>query len=111
MDLNGYAGESNVGNNSSVSNAIAGKLTLVAKPVAGLTIVGAALYATRDQKVSGNNEKGMGTELDLIFVYAITPNVSWTVGAGYLLPGDFYKVKGVAADNALAATSQFVLKF
>ena len=108
MDLPGYAGESNPAANTGVSNAMAAKVTVVAKPVPALTIVGAALYATRDQKVGANNEKGMGTEFDLIFIYGITPNVSWTVGAGYLLPGKFY---GDSADNALAATSQFVLKF
>lgn len=107
MDLPGYAGESTVGT-TSVGNAIAGKLTLVAKPATGLTLVGAAVFATRDQKVAGNNEKGMGTEFDLIAIYAITPNVNWTIGAGYLLPGKFYPSTN---DNALAATSQFVLKF
>jgi hypothetical protein len=110
MDLPGYGGETSYPGNTGVSNALAGKLTVVAKPVPALTIVGAAVYATRD-KVAAGVKKPMGTELDLIFVYAITPNVSCTVGAGYLITGDYYKSGGKEADNALAATSQFVLKF
>lgn len=106
MDLNGYAGETSVAGNTSLTNAMAAKLTVTAKPAAGLTIIGAAVYAARDQVAAGK-KKPMGTELDLIFVYAITPNVSWTVGAGYLLPGDYYG----DVDNALAAKSQFVLNF
>jgi hypothetical protein len=115
MDLPGYAGES-VPTSTSLSNAWAAKLTVVAKPAPGLTVVGAAVYAARLQDVV-NADKSitkadpLGPEFDLIFIYAITPNVNWTVGAGYLIPGDFYTSGGRKADNALAATSQFVLKF
>ncbi len=111
MDLPGYAGETSPGGaNLGLKNAMAGKVTVVAKPAPGLTVVGAAVYAARD-KVAAGVSKGMGTEFDLIFVYAITPNINWTVGAGYLLVGDYYKAGGKEADNALAATSQFVLNF
>lgn len=113
MDLNGYAGETNIGNNTGLGNVVAGKLTVTAKPAPGLTIIGAAVYAQRLEDVKNaatgaiTKADPLGVELDLVFVYAITPNVSWTIGAGYLIPGDFYG----DADNALAAKSQFVLNF
>jgi hypothetical protein len=108
LDYNGYAGESSVSGNSSVKNAWAAKLSVVAQPVAGLTIVGAAVYASRLEDTATVKADALGTEFDLIFIYAVTPNVSWTVGAGYLLPGDYYTGN---PDNALAAVSNFTLKF
>jgi len=108
MDLNGYAGESSVPGNSSVGNALAGKLSLVAVPAPGLTLVGAVVYAQRLEATATGGADPLGVEFDFVVMYAITPNVSLVVGAGYLLPGDYY-----AGDpsNALAATSQFVVKF
>jgi len=111
-DINGYALESTAGG-VSVGNAVAGKLTVTAKPAAGLTIAGAAVYAQRLEDVkdakTGAITKAdpLGIELDLIVAYAITPNVTWKVGAGYLLTGDFYG----DADNAMALSSNFTVKF
>jgi len=115
MDLGAFY-ESNMGANTSVNNAWAAKLTCVAKPTPALTVVGAVVYGSKLQDVvnadkSVTKAAALGPEFDLIFVYAITPNVNWTVGAGYLIPGDFYTSGGRKADNALAATSQFVLMF
>ena len=76
-------------------------------PMKGLSFYGAAVYATRDQKVGTNNEKGLGTELDLVGNYAITDNVSWTIGGGYLMAGNYYgDVK-----NPWGAVSAFTVKF
>lgn len=108
MDLDGYAGETSVSGNSSVGNAVAGKLSLVAVPAPGLTLMGAVVYAQRLEATATGGADPLGVEFDLVASYAITPNVNWVIGAGYLLPGDYY-----AGDpsNALAATSQFVVKF
>jgi len=89
MDYSGYASESNFGGDTSVSNAMAGKLSVSAAPMKGLSIYAAAVYATRDQVAAGK-DKPMGQEIDLIATYGITENVSVTVGGGYLMAGDFY---------------------
>jgi hypothetical protein len=88
-------------------NAIAGKFSVSAAPAPGLSLYGAVVMATRDQKEAGNNEKGLGTEVDLVATYAITPNVSWTVGGGYLMAGDFYG----DVDDPWGVKSQFLVKF
>ncbi len=95
-----FAGDTNFG------NAISGKLSVSAAPMPGLSIYGAALYATRD-KVAAGVDKAMGTEFDLVANYAITPNVSWLIGGGYLVAGDFYK----DSNNPWGAVSAFTVKF
>lgn len=106
LDVSGYAGESNLSGDTSLANAIAGKFSVSAKPLPALALNGAVVYATRDQVAAGKS-KDMGVEIDLVGVYSITENVSWTIGAGYLVAGDYY---GDVKDP-WGAVSAFTVKF
>lgn len=106
LDYPGYASESDFGADAGLTNAMSGKLSVSAAPMKGLSLYAAALYATRD-KVAAGKDKQMGTEIDLIASYAVTENVSLTVGGGYLMAGDFYG----DVDNPLGGVVAFTTKF
>ena len=111
FDYNGFQGESNVSGDTSLNNAWAGKASLAWALNPKFSVYGAALYATRDQltaaQKAANVDKAMGVELDLVMNYKVTANVSWTVGGGYLMAGDFY---GDVSDP-WGAVSAFTLSF
>lgn len=106
MDYPGFANESALAGDGGLNNAMAGKLSVSAAPMKGLSLYAAAVYATRDQVAAGK-DKPMGTEIDLIATYAVTENVALTVGGGYLMVGDFYG----DVDNPLGAVVAFSTKF
>jgi len=111
FDYDGFAGESRSGaTDTGLANAMAGKLSVTAAPVKGLTIYGAAVYATRDQVAKGA-DKPMGTEIDLVATYAITETVNLTVGGGYLMAGDFYNNGPKDIENPWGAVCAFTTKF
>ncbi|PKN68819.1 MAG: hypothetical protein CVU54_13175 [Deltaproteobacteria bacterium HGW-Deltaproteobacteria-12] len=62
------------------------------RPTAGLNLGLAVAYATADKKPSAtwlyNN---YGTEIDLTATYKITNNLSYMLGFGYLMTGDYFK--------------------
>ena len=77
------------------------------RPTDKLDILAAVSFGTADQKnavtwgvatypgilnPSGpSNYSNYGTEIDIIGTYKITNNLSYMLGAGYLLTGDYYK--------------------
>ena len=99
LDYNGYANESVTGpapSDSGMKNAWGTKLSCSAAPMQGLTLYGAAVYASRLEDVK-NATTGvvtpadpLGIEIDITATYAITPNVSWTVGGGFLVAGNYF---------------------
>jgi hypothetical protein len=93
-----------------VGNAVAAKLSASAKVMPALTLYGAAVYAQRleETAVGAGDDEALGTELDLLAMYAVTENVGINVGFGYLIPGDAY---GDNIDNAWGATLHFNLNF
>lgn len=107
MDHNGYQGESNVGADSGLKNGYAAKASCTVVPMPGLTLYGAIVYASRLEDTKAANADPLGTEIDLVGTYAITPNVSWTLGGGYLVAGDFYG----DVDNPFGFVSNFTVKF
>ena len=82
-----------------------------ALPLPGLTLYGALVYASRNEKQlnpQGNVKDGaLGTEIDVVVNYAITPNVAWTVGGGYLVAGDYFGTM----DDPWGLMSAFTVKF
>jgi hypothetical protein len=112
FDYNGFQNESIAGaTDTGLTNAWAGKVSVKWAPSPALSIYGAALYASRDQVKDGVDE-AMGTEFDLTATYAITPNVSLTLGGGYLMAGDYYNT-GLAKDieDPWGAVCAFTTKF
>lgn len=105
MDYQGYDKAGLMSTDNNFANAIAGKLSVAAAPAKGVSLYGAAVYATRDQVASGS--KDMGVEFDVVATYAITPNISWLVGGGYLVAGDFYG----DVNDPWGAVSAFTVKF
>lgn len=106
MDYQGFDTQNNFASDFSLTNAMAGKVSVALSPMKGLSVYGAAVYAVRDQVAAGVDD-AMGTELDLVATYAITENVSWTVGGGFLMAGDFYG----DIDDPWGAVSNFTVKF
>ena len=119
LDYSGYAGDSqssNVDMDLSVRNAITGKFSAVFATTRKLSITAAGLYAAADQTKAGV-DKVMGWEFDLVAAYAVTENVSVTVGVGYAVLGDYWKTAPIAAgtgrtpDNPLGAVVAFATRF
>jgi hypothetical protein len=106
MDYSGYNNESDLPKDFGLGNAMAGKVSVTLVPMQGLSVYAAALYAAHDQVAAGVDE-AMGTEFDIVANYAITPNVTWTVGGGFLMAGDFYG----DVDDPWGAVSAFTVKF
>ena len=86
FDYNGFAGTTRASDRG-VNNALAVKGSVTAKPAPKLTLIGAAVWAQRDQVADGMDE-ALGIELDAIAVYNLYDNLSYTLGFGYLLAGD-----------------------
>jgi hypothetical protein len=55
-----------------------------------LSVWGGLAYAKAD-KVAAGQDKEYGTEADVALIYQINPNLSYLVGVGYLLAGDYFK--------------------
>jgi hypothetical protein len=116
LDYNGYQNESVVGPapaDSGMKNAWGIKPSVSVPLMPGLSLYGAIVYASRIEDVKNATSGAittadpLGTEVDIILNYAITPNVSWTIGGGYLVAGDFYGKN----DNPLGVMSAFAVKF
>lgn len=110
FDLDGYQGESRAGaNDVGVGNAMAGKVS-VSAPVGPISFYGAVVYAQRleETAVGAGNDEALGTEIDLVANYAINPNVTLTVGGGYLIAGDYFADD---TDDPWGVVAAFTTKF
>jgi len=87
-------------NTSAMSNAWFGQGRIGVRPIATLDILAAVSYATADQKYTTSSlNKTYGWEVDVTGTYKITNNLSYMMGVGYWLVGDYYK--GSSNDNSL----------
>ncbi len=71
-------------------NAFLYQLRVGVKPVEKLDVCFAVSYARRD-KAPDTYDKDLGWEFDLTGSYKITNNLSYMLGAGYLITGDYFK--------------------
>ena len=119
MDYSGYGGDSqssSYGADFGVRNAVTGKFSAVFTPLKNISVTGAGLYAAADQTRAGV-DKAMGWEFDVIAVYGITENVSFTLGVGYALLGDYWLSAPIAGgaghkpDNPLGGVAAFTSRF
>jgi hypothetical protein len=72
------------------ANAYLYQLRVGIKPVEKLDICLSGSYAQRD-KTLDNYDNELGYEFDLTGTYKITNNLSYMLGAGYLITGDYFK--------------------
>ena len=93
--INSTAG--NDGFDAAFANAYLYQLRVGVKPVEKLDVCFAASYAERD-KVLDNFDKSLGWEFDLTGTYKITNNLSYMLGAGYLITGDYFKGANQASE-------------
>jgi len=80
----------NDGFESTFANAFLYQLRVGVKPVDKLDVCFAASYAQRD-KTLANYDDELGWEFDVTGTYKITNNLSYMLGAGYLITGDYFK--------------------
>ncbi len=75
----------------------------------------AAIYArsSEDPDDAGPADESIGLELDATVTWALTKRLSWLVGAGYLLAGDYVKVANTsgATDNLTVLVTQLGYTF
>lgn len=107
MDYPGYANESTVAGDSSLTNGWAAKFSVSAAPVKGVSIYGAVVQAARLEDTAAAKADPLGTEIDLVVNYNILDNVVMTVGGGYLIAGDFYGDVNDPWGAVLAFTTKF----
>jgi len=118
---------SDVANDYSVTNAIAGKATVAWSPMKGFTLMGSAVYSQALQDVAVVTpakaatattpavpakttiiaSNPLGTEFDVVAVYNITDNVYFLGGFGYLVAGDFFG----EVDNPMGVMGSLNVKF
>lgn len=78
-------------------NAFLYQLRVGVKPVEKLDVCFAVSYAQRD-KTPANYDDELGWEFDLTGTYKITNNLSYMLGAGYLITGDYFKGANQASE-------------
>jgi len=85
------------GFNSTFGNAFLYQLRVGVKPVEKLDVCFSASYAQRD-KTPDYYDDELGWEFDLTGTYKITNNLSYMLGAGYLITGDYFKGANEASE-------------
>ncbi len=85
------------GFDSTFANAFLYQLRVGVKPVDKLDVCLSASYAQRDKTLSGYDDE-LGWEFDLTGTYKITNNLSYMLGAGYLITGDYFKGANQASE-------------
>jgi hypothetical protein len=113
MDYQGYDNLSRgVVGDIGFSNALALKGTVTASPTERLTLVGAAVWAQRDQVQQPGRDDSLGFEIDFMAVYYLYDNLTLRFASGYLWAGDFYRNDdGSSVENPLVLTLGTEVKF
>jgi len=92
------AGHNGSVNNGPMSNAYFAQLRAGVKPIDKLDIMLSGSYATADKTPQAVwDSREYGYEIDLTATYKLTNNLSYMVGGGYWMVGDYYK--GTAANG------------
>jgi len=93
----GYDGSSNGG---VMTNAYFGQLRAGVRPIDKLDIMASVSYATADKTPQAVwDSREYGYEIDLTATYKITNNLSYMLGGGYWIVGDYYKGTAAAGQD------------
>ncbi|HQP25614.1 MAG TPA: hypothetical protein PLP16_10635 [Smithellaceae bacterium] len=83
-----------------MSNAYFSQLRAGVRPIDKLDIMASASYAVADKTPQAVwDSRDYGYEIDLTATYKITNNLSYMLGAGYWMVGDYYKGSGAAGQD------------
>jgi hypothetical protein len=96
--------------NSPMSNAWFGQAKVGVRPIPALDIMMALAYAEADKRpgtAAQVTSKDYGWELDVTATYAITNNLSYMLGAGYLWTGDYFE--GYNPSGALKVRDNYMV--
>ncbi|MBN1473711.1 MAG: hypothetical protein JW914_03765 [Syntrophaceae bacterium] len=94
-----------VANNNPMTNAWFGQIRGGVRPIADLDIMMSVAYAMSDEDVDANGlavagiDDEYGWEVDVTATYKITNNLSYMLGVGYWMVGDYYEGGVVGADT------------
>jgi hypothetical protein len=89
--VGGIAGQGTATNAGYMSNAWFFQGRAGVKPTAKFDIMGSVSYAFADKKPAGYTSDSYGWEIDVTGTYKITNNLSYMLGVGYLMTGDYFK--------------------
>ena len=93
----GYDGSSNGG---VMTNTYFGQLRAGVRPIDKLDIMASVSYATADKTPQAVwDSREYGYEIDLTATYKITNNLSYMLGGGYWIVGDYYKGTAAAGQD------------
>ncbi|NMC91675.1 MAG: hypothetical protein GYA67_08420 [Smithella sp.] len=93
----GYNGSSNGG---VMTNAYFGQLRAGVRPIDKLDIMASVSYATADKTPQAVwDSREYGYEIDLTATYKITNNLSYMLGGGYWIVGDYYTGTAAAGQD------------
>lgn len=87
-------------NNGPMTNAYFAQLRAGVKPIDKLDIMLSGSYATADKTPQAVwDSREYGYEIDLTATYKLTNNLSYMVGGGYWMVGDYYKGTAAAGQD------------
>jgi hypothetical protein len=96
-NINGYGGTAN---GSPMTNAWFGQVRAGVRPIDKLDIMVSFSYAKADKTLGvGFDEREYGSEIDVTATYKITNNLSYMLGGGYWIVGDYYKGNAVTNND------------
>jgi len=108
----GYNGSSNGG---VMTNAYFGQLRAGVRPIDKLDIMASVSYATADKTPQAVwDSREYGYEIDLTATYKITNNLSYMLGGGYWIVGDYYTgtaAPGQDVDDNFMVINKLTLTF
>jgi 2',3'-cyclic-nucleotide 2'-phosphodiesterase (5'-nucleotidase family) len=100
MGHNGAGGAVGSTVNNQMSNAYFAQLRAGVKPIDKLDIMASVSYATADKTPQAVwDSREYGYEIDLTATYKITNNLSYMLGGGYWIVGDYYKGTAAAGQD------------
>jgi len=105
----GYGAATNSG---PMTNAFFYQGRVGVKPSDKLDIMASLSYANADKKPTGYSD-AYGWEIDVTGTYKITNNLSYMLGVGYLMTGDYYKAgtAGVSVRDNYIVVNKLTLTF
>jgi len=111
--LGSIAGNDTTTQASPMTNAMFYQLKGGVKPTEKLDIFASVSYANADKKGTASNNDAYGWEIDVTGTYKITNNLSYMLGVGYFMTGDYYKgtTAGTSVRNDFLVINKLTLTF
>jgi hypothetical protein len=105
--IGALAGNGTSTNSGPMTNAFFYQGRVGVKPTDKLDIMASLSYSNADKKPTGFGSDAYGYEVDVTGTYKITNNLSYMLGVGYLVTGDYFK--GTSAASSSVANDYLVI--